>query len=115
MKRIKTVRKLCSVWHDGQWSALYQFSSSMVYIPENHLQYLREIQENLEPEYFQYPGTISKKDKFDLLGCIDFFVNEGIKHGLKTDWYKHELYGYLIPYLIENTKEIKVNRLRLLA
>jgi hypothetical protein len=38
-------RQIASEWYDGQWSALYQFLSSGVYLPENHSRYIKEVNE----------------------------------------------------------------------
>lgn len=47
MKRIiskEQAIEICSQWHGGQASALYQFASSGVYLPANN--YIAEIREN---------------------------------------------------------------------
>lgn len=113
MKKLSTIQKICSNWHNGQWSALYQFTSSGIYLPENHLRYLKEIQECLEPEYNLHPSTINKKYSSDLTCCIDFFTNEGNKHLLFTEWARHDIYGYKIPYLTGNPRKIQITPLTL--
>lgn len=101
--RHKTAVRVCSNWYGGQWSALYQFLSSGIYMPENHLRYLQEIETDLHPEYNLCPGELSKRDERELNGLKQFFIKLGEKHGLKTEYHEHELYGYLIPYLTEDT------------
>jgi len=96
----KRCREICQNWHGGQWSALYQFASSGVYLVANHLKYLRELQECREPEYYLHPGTISKKNDAELKSAIRYFENIGT---IKTEWVKHEIYGYLMP-VCENSE-----------
>lgn len=62
MKRLEQIKNVCTHWHGGQWSALYQFASSGTFVPGNILRYLKELQECREPEYNLHPGTISKRD-----------------------------------------------------
>jgi hypothetical protein len=99
----KTAIKLASNWHGGQWSALYQFASSGEYLIENHLRYLREIEDNLHPEYNLHPGTLSKKNESDLNGMKSFFIGMGEKHGIKTEYHDHPIYGFPIPFISEDT------------
>ena len=40
-------KEIASDWHGGQWSALYQFASSGIYLPETHKKYLNEIADNI--------------------------------------------------------------------
>lgn len=102
-------KEICSNWHGGQWSSLYQFASSGVYLVENHLKYLKETQECREPEYYLHPGTISKKDDKELKKLIAFFEYKGQENGITTEWHKHSDYGYMIPYITqENEKVIKL-------
>ena len=110
MKRVKQVQNVCAAWHGGQWSALYQFASSGIYLPENHLRYLKELQECREPEYYLHPGTISKKDDKTLQAAQNFFLKEGRKiGGIVTDWKSHPVYGYQIPYVFDALPEIYIN------
>ncbi len=89
--------EICTSWHGGQWSALYQFLSSGVYMPENHLKYLKELQECREPEYYLHPGTISKKNDAELNSAQRWFIYKGTEIGIKTGWIDHPVYGYKIP------------------
>jgi hypothetical protein len=101
----KRAREISDAWHGGQWSALYQFASSGTYVVENHLKYLKEIQENLEPEYGLHPTTLSKKDEAALNSLKRWFEYKGKENGIKTEWEKHKLYGYKIPYVSEDTPD----------
>jgi hypothetical protein len=96
---IARAREIATDWHGGQWSALYQFASSGVYVVANHLLYLRESQENREPEYYLVPGTISQKNDKELQSLINFFNKLGLAQSepLMVDWVKHSIYGYLMP------------------
>lgn len=100
MKRSEQVKKVCQDWHGGQWSAVYQFGSSGIYLPENHLRYLKEIQENREPEYYPYPTLLSKKEDNRLKAAQNYFIKEGERHNITTGWKKHSVYGYNIPYIV---------------
>ena len=100
----KSAIKISSNWHGGQWSALYQFASSGIYVIENHLRYLQEIEDCLHPEYALYPGTLSKKDEGNLIGLKWFFIRMGERNGIKTEYHQHLIYGYLIPFISEDTE-----------
>lgn len=102
MIRINTARNICANWHGGQWSALYSFSSTGIYFLEYALKYLREIEDCLHPEYKLYPGTLTKGQEIELTKLKAFFTNEGKKTGLIFEYHKHEIYGYLIPYICDN-------------
>lgn len=97
-------RDIATHWHGGQHSALYQFSSSGVYMPENHLKYLREVQTDMEPEYYPNPGVLSKKNERELNSLKKFFEFKGTENGIGTKWAKHPQYGYLVPFITEETK-----------
>lgn len=105
--RIKQVRNTCNSWHSGQWSALYQFGSSGIYMVENHLRYLKELQECREPEYYLHPGTISKANDNKLKSAQNWFIREGKKNGINTYWGNHNLYGYKIPFCTGRENEVK--------
>jgi hypothetical protein len=103
MIRLKTAVNISAAWHGGQWSALYQFASSSVYLPANHLRYLQEIEGDLHPEYNLYPGFLSKKDESDLTGLKCFFIRMGENIGIKSEYVQHYIYGYNIPVFGEGT------------
>lgn len=104
--RNEQVRNLCATWHGGQWSALYQFCSSGVYMVENHLRYLKELQECREPEFYLHPGTISKKDDNQLRAAQNYFIQQGAKIGINTYWGNHNLYWYKIPFCTGRENEV---------
>lgn len=112
MMRLNTAVKISSNWHGGQWSALYQFASSGVYVVENHLRYLQEIESDLHPEYNLHPGKLSKKDEGNLTGLKWFFIRMGEKNGIKTGYNKHKLYGYEIPFVYSDTDESILNKIK---
>lgn len=106
-----TAQKIASYWHGGQWSAFYQFSSSGVIVKENVLQYLKEVEICLHPEYALYPGTISKTALKQLTGLKEFFISQiNSMFGITIEYSKHPIYGYLIPYIktgsTENVKKL---------
>lgn len=60
-------RQIASNWHGGQWSGLYQFSSSGIYVSENHDRYIREVERDLNLAKL-------KKDKEDLRKLKNYFI-----------------------------------------
>lgn len=117
MKRITTARaqQICSNWHGGQWSAFYQFASSGIYTIENHLEYLKECEDCLHPEYALHPGELTQRQEQELNSLKKYFIAEGLKNGLGTEYHTHELYGYLIPYLTEETPDELANNVKAIA
>jgi len=97
--KTETAKNLCSLWHSGQWSALYQFASSGIYTMQNHLKYLQEVETCLHPEYNLHPGTLSKKDLGNLERLKQFFILQGQEIGIYTQYKQHPDYGYLIPFI----------------
>jgi hypothetical protein len=45
--KLDKAKRIASDWHDGQWSALYQFASSGIIVPQNYNDYQDEIQKNI--------------------------------------------------------------------
>lgn len=45
--KLDKAKRIASDWHDGQRSALYQFASSGIIVPENYNDYQDEIQKNI--------------------------------------------------------------------
>lgn len=109
----KRASQICSYWHGGQWSKLYQFASSAIFVPANILEYLRELQECREPEFYLHPGTISKKDDRELKSVQSYFIREAQKSGIEIKWFPHPVYGYVIPGIAENLNNIEINKLKL--
>jgi hypothetical protein len=101
MIRIETAKKICSSWHGGQWSALYQFASSGVFVPDNALRYVWEIMQDLQNQHFApYPHDLKKGETKELTQLKEYF--EGLilaNIGLKVEYIKHSQYGYLYPSL----------------
>ena len=60
-------RQIASNWHGGQWSGLYQFASSGIYVSENHDRYIREVERDLNLAKL-------KKDKEDLRKLKNYFI-----------------------------------------
>jgi ubiquinone/menaquinone biosynthesis C-methylase UbiE len=107
-----TALKTSSLWYCSQWSALYQFQSSGIFNIADILKYLREIQRNLEPEYFLYPTILTKKNKAELTRLKTWFEYKAKENNVIIDWYKHSFYGYLIPYIKSNINNIEINNLQ---
>ncbi len=87
----KRARQICSYWHDGQWSALYQYSSSGIVTPCNKLDYLNETFASLQPEYHAtHPRELKQSEIKELTSLLNYF-----QHKL-TDYkiIKHPDYGY---------------------
>ena len=98
--RTSTAIKLSAQWHNGQWSSLYQFASSGVYLMANCLRYLQEVESCLHPEYNLYPGFLNKKDEKDLNNLKQYFIREAKRIcDIDIQYSQHPVYGYLIPFL----------------
>lgn len=115
MIRTITAKNICASWHSGQWSALYQFASSGIYTMENHLRYLQEVESCLHPEYNLYPGELNKGEERELNNLKSYFIRMGEINGLKTEFHAHTLYGYLIPYLTEDTNDDLANQVKVIS
>jgi hypothetical protein len=112
MMRNYSAIQISANWHSGQWSALYQFASSGVYMVENHLRYLQEVETCLHPEYDLHPSILNKTQKGNLVGLKWYFIRMGEKNGIKTMFKKHSIYGYLIPFVTDNTPSELVNKIQ---
>lgn len=111
MKTIKkeTAIKTSSAWHGGQWSPLYQFASSGIFLPEQSKQYLNDIQRCLETEYYLHPVELSKKDRSDLTKLKTYFKEESKKHGITFAEYRHKIYGYILFQAMTNANNIVIS------
>ena len=113
--RQKSAQTISSHWYGDQWSALYQFASSGQYIVENHLRYLQEIETALHPEYNLYPGQLNKRQEGNLTGLKWYFIRMGERSGIKTEYHQHNLYGYYIPYISEDTPDLLADQVKTIA
>lgn len=96
---------IASEWHGGQWSALYQYSSSCEFVKENALDYINEC------VGCKQPGKI-ELHKYDILKLdmlIRYFIKEAAKHDITIKFTKydgHEILWVVIPEMEEkNEKE----------
>src|SRR5688572_16392126 len=92
-------KDLANIWHTGESSALYQFATQSYFRPEKSVQYLWEIMQHLQNEYFlKCPYTLTGEQRFQLEALQCYFENE-IKSCtyLKIEYKKHHLYGYQYP------------------
>lgn len=97
-------KQIAAKWHSGQWSALYQFSSSGFY-QANILRYVWEVKQCMLPEFFSvYPQELTKKDKNELQNLMRYFIE---RSRVKIEWTKHPNYGYPVPYA-ENVNPINI-------
>jgi hypothetical protein len=117
MTTITTQRaqQICANWHGGQWSSYYQFASSGVFLVENVLQYLKETETNLHPEYDLYPGTLTQKEERELNSLKRFFIAQAAKMGIGIEYHAHSVYGYLIPYVTEGTPDTLADQVKCVA
>jgi hypothetical protein len=96
--RKEWAKKIAGYWHGGQWSTLYQFASSGIYMIENALLYLVEIQREIElPEYALRPFDRSKKDANQLLSLKKYFEDQAKKEGINITWQSWKAYGTMWP------------------
>ena len=112
ISKVKAIQ-LSHDWHNGQWSSLYQFASSEIFEVSNILRYLKEIQECIETEYHLYPSTLSKKDSKNLNNLKLWFEYKAQELAITIEWHKHNIYGYLIPYIKTNNSKAIINNLHL--
>jgi hypothetical protein len=108
-------QEICRHWYNGQWSAYYQFLSSGVFLIENTLQYLRETEDNLHPEYALFPGTLTQREERELNSLKNYFIARAAAAGIGVEYHKHTLYGYLIPYITEETPDSIADNVKCLA
>lgn len=117
--KTQTAQRITSNWHGGQWSALYQFSSSGKIDHTNILRYFQELENCLHPEYALHPGILSKKDSRELNGLKGYFLMEAKKLGFTIEFKEHSVYGYFIPYITampaDFTKEKEIRNLLYMA
>ena len=99
MIRKETAQKICNSWHGGQWSALYQFGSSGVFVPDNSIRYLWEIMQDLQNEFFApYPHELKNGEVKQLTQLKEYFEREiFIELGKLVEYKQHPLYGYKFP------------------
>jgi len=82
---VNRAMEIASHWHNGQWSALYQFASSGKILKENYQRYLNE----LPP-----PADLTTKDKNNIVRLITYIHKEykrlysGKKFAGKVSGYK---------------------------
>jgi hypothetical protein len=109
---LERAKQLATHWHGGQWSALYQFGSSGVYLKENHLLYLEEIEQEIyRPETALRPFTRSKKQTNELITLKRFFLSMGNKSGIKTVYTKDK-YGIPFPQLHDSFPDEQINTIK---
>lgn len=68
----KKAREIASYWYGGQWTDLYQFLSSGIYMPKNHDGYIEEINDSMK-------YAIRKKDKEELRKLKNYFILKKVK------------------------------------
>lgn len=105
----KSAQTICGHWHGGQWSALYSFASTGRFYPEKTLQYFKEIETCLRPDFALHPGSLSKKQEKELNSLKKFMLNEARANGYPVEFEAHKVYGYLIPYLLDCVPDQKAN------
>src|SRR6185503_2195749 len=108
-------KQICSHWHGGQWSALYSFTSTGRFFPEKTLQYFKEIETCLRPDFALHPGTLSKKDEKELNSLKRYMLNIARANGYPVEFEAHKVYGYLIPYLLECVPDDKANKVEVVT
>jgi len=65
-------REIASHWHGGQWSMLYSFCSSGIYMQDKFSEYISEIQTNV---------ASTKKDASELNKLTRWFEYKNWEHG----------------------------------
>ena len=98
-------KEICSNWHGGQWSALYQFSSSKTWCIENTLRYVWEVEIDLQELFRVNTGVLTKKNKCELKALKNFFLYKAKENNVPIISVKHSQYGYNYPLLSPEGKE----------
>lgn len=116
---IDRAKQITGNWHGGQWSALYSFASTGRFAVEHTLQYFKDIETALRPDFALHPGSLfPKKSERELNSLKKFMLNEARENGYPVEFEPHKVYGYLIPYLLEcipDDKAKKVEQVTYLA
>lgn len=107
---IKRAQEICSHWHDGQYSAFYQFASSGIFTIENVLRYLQECENNLHPEYNLHPSILSVKNNKELNSLKSFFIKTANDNKIYIGWETHPVYGYEIPFISGATSQSIIDK-----
>lgn len=116
MKTINTKKaiQLLASWHGGQWSAMYQYMSSGIYMPENALWYIYECLQDIENEFYaNYPRILPAYQVRELRSLIRYFEKKAKEHGILIEYVKHPVYGYTVPQVSDNINGHKIDGLRL--
>ena len=114
---MKTITKeramqIAALWHSGQYSDFYQFTSTGTFVPERILWYCRECWVNIEPEYYSTRETfISERNKRELHSLRNYFVKQAKIVGIDLKTREVPPYGYKRDFLASDT-DIKVIGLR---
>jgi hypothetical protein len=96
-------KEICSHWYGGQWTALYSYASTGEYCEKYALKYLKEIEEELQNEFFSvYPRVLTGKEYRELNSLKNYFL----KIGLPIVFHPHPVYGYNIPFLVTENKNV---------
>lgn len=110
---MKTINKskaihFCQHWYGGQWSAIYQYLSSGIWVKENALLYVSELQENINnQEHAAKPYFLPKYQVKQLEQLISYFVRLAKDNGVIIEKSKHSFYGYPIYIVTYDNAGIK--------
>jgi hypothetical protein len=98
--------EIASHWHGGQGSALYSFASTGEFCIPLTLQYFKELQADIEPEYW-HAREVSRtqRELKELKALQNWLLVAAETRGLTVEFHPHETYGYKIPYLAENVDD----------
>ena len=92
-------REIAGQWHGGQWSGLYQFASSGIFVPQSILHYLHEVQHGGidAPELALHPYSLTVKDRSELESLLRYFLKRAQENDIAIFWKYHSQYGYIYP------------------
>jgi len=93
-------------------TALHKLGQGKGYDMAYALQYLKEVERALRPDFNLIPGELTKREEKELNKLKEWLVFKGNEYGLKFEWEKHKLYGYVIPYLTEDTPDKLANKVK---
>jgi len=96
-------KQVCASWHRHEDSALHQYGKTGEFEIINLLKYFQEIEYASQPEYHQVnPNLLSSEAKAELKALKKYFLKVAQGYGFAISFRKHEVYGYLIPFIAKH-------------
>ena len=102
-------KEICDAWHGGQWSAIYQYASSGIFVRDNALRYVMEVLKDMYPEYWcAWETDVPTKDMRELRSLVRYFIKVARENDIPITLEKHPVYGYEFPVTTANIEPLKL-------